>query len=331
MDPNEISPTRDRQHAAFETFLRRGREALTTEDRALLVEARDQTAGTNSAGGYLVPPGYWDRISEVLKAYGGLLGVANVLTTSTGNPIQWPNNDDTANTGAILGEATQVVEQDLTIGTRTLGAYTYTSNQIRVSNPLLEDSAFDLNTWILSKFTTRWGRAIAADLAGGTGTGQPTGIVPNATVAVTGATGQTTTIIYDNLVDLIHSVDPAYRATGRCRFLMSDSARGVIAKIKDQYGRPLFVPSLIAGQPDTILGYPITIDQSVPVMAASAKSVLFGDFYAGMVVRLVGTGHMARLPERYADYNETGFVGFVRLDGRPDDPNAVKAYSNSAT
>lgn len=326
--PAESAEARE---AAFEAFLRRGRAEMTPEQRALLVETRDQTEGTSTAGGYLVPPGYWRRISEVLKAFGGLLGVSNVLETETGQPIQWPNNDDTANVGSILAEATQVTELDLTIGTRTLGAYTYTSNLIRASNQLLEDSAFDLNNWIPQKLAIRWGRAIANHLVNGTGVSQPTGILSSVVTGVTGAVGETVTCIYDDLVNLSHSVDPAYRQLNRCRYLMADSSRAVVARIKDAYGRPLFQPSTIASEPDTILGYPVTIDQAMPAMAANAKSILFGDFTSGMVVRRVNTARMLRLVERYADYDETGFVGFVRLDARPDDLNAVKAFANSAT
>ncbi|HET9733182.1 MAG TPA: phage major capsid protein [Acidimicrobiales bacterium] len=318
----------------FERFLRFGVGSVAAEDRALLVrdtEFRDQTAGTNSAGGYLVPPGYWQRISEVLKAYGGLYGLANVVMSTTGNPIQWPNNDDTANAGSILGEATQVAELDLTIGTRTLGAYTYTSGLIRVSNQLLEDSAFDLGTWFNTRLSVRIARAIANHLVNGTGTNQPTGILPSVRTGVTGATGQTTTVIYDDVVDLIHSVDAAYRQLGRCAFVMNDQTVGVVDKIKDQVGRPLFVPAPTENAPATIMGYPVVVDNAMPIMSAGAKSILFGDFYAGMVVRQVSTMAVHRLVERYADFNESAMVAFMRADARPDDPNAVAAYANSAS
>ncbi len=319
---------------AFRNFLRHGMQDLSHEDRAIMsarMERRALAEGTTTAGGYLVPQGYWKRISEVLKAYGGLLGISNVIHTSTGIPLPWPNNDDTANVGGILGENTQVTELDLTVGQRILNAWTYTSNLILVSLELLQDSAFDLDEWIPKKLGVRIGRAVANHLMNGTGTGQPTGIISSVATGVTGATGQTTSIIYDNLVDLVHSVDPAYRAGGNCRFVMADTSLGVIRKLKDSYGHPLWQPSVSASDPDFLLGYPLTIDQATPVMAANAKSVLFGDFEAGMVVRQSLDTTMMRLTERYADYLQVGFVGFLRLDARPDDPNAVKAYANSAT
>lgn len=319
---------------AFGNFLRHGIAELSAEDRSIMqarFEKRAQAEGTTTAGGYLVPEGYWKRISEVLKAYGGLLGLSNVIHTSTGNPLPWPNNDDTANIGSIIGENTQVTELDLAIGQRILNAWTYTSNLVLVSLQLLQDSAFDLDEWIPKKLGIRLGRAIANHLVNGTGTGQPTGILTSVVTGTTGATGETTSIIYDDLVNLQHSVDPAYRAGGNCRFVMNDSSLGVIRKLKDAYGHPLWQPTVSDGNPDMLLGHPLTIDQAMPSMAANAKSILFGDFAAGMVVRQSLDMQMMRLTERYADYLQVGFFGFMRLDARPDDPNAIKAFANSAT
>ncbi len=323
-----------RLNDVFRNFLRRGINDLNADERSIMAsrfERRAQGEGTSTAGGYLVPQGYWKRISEVMKAYGGLLNISNVIHTSTGNPLPWPNNDDTANVGGILGENTQVTEVDLAVGQRILNAWTYTSNLILVSLELLQDSAFDLDEWIPKKLGIRIGRAVANHLINGTGTGQPAGILSSVATGVTGATGQTSTLIYDNLVDLIHSVDPAYRAMGNARFVMNDLTLGAIRKLKDNYGHPLWQPSVSDKDPDLLLGYPLTIDQAMPVMAANAKSILFGDFEAGYVVRQSLDVQMMRLTERYADYLQVGFFGFNRLDARPDDANAVKTYVNSAT
>ena len=324
----------ERVTQAFSNFLRRGLSDISAEDRAIMqarFERRAQSEGTTTAGGYLVPTGYWKRISEVLKAYGGLFGISNVIHTTSGQPLPWPNNDDTANVGAIIGENTQVAEVDLAVGQRILNAWTYTSNLVLVSLELLQDSAFDLDAWIPKKLGIRIGRAVANHLVNGTGTGQPTGILSSVATGTTGATGETTSIIYDDLVNLVHSVDPAYRAGGNCRFVMNDLSMAVIRKLKDNYGHPLWQPSITDKSPDLLLGYPLTIDQAMPVMAANAKSVLFGDFEAGMVVRQCLDIQMMRLTERYADYLQVGFFGFSRLDAHPDDPNAIKAFANSAT
>jgi len=319
---------------AFGTYLRHGMERLDHEERQLLLnnqqEVRAQGVATTSVGGFLVPPGYRTVLSETLKAYGGLINYANVITTSTGNPLQWPTNDDTGNVGSILAENTAITELAVAFGSRTLGAYMYTSRLVLVSLQLLQDSAFDLDTWLPKKLGQRLGRAVAAHLIAGTGSGQPTGISTNVVTGKTGATGQTLTVIYDDLVDLEHSLDPAYRGPN-CRYLMNDATLKVIRKLKDNQGRPLWVPVPAPGFAAQINGWPYVIDQGMPVPAANAKSILFGDFNLGFIVRQVLDVQMVRLTERFADQLQVGFFGFQRLDAAPDDPAAVKAYVNSAT
>lgn len=335
--PEQVEEKRSRDYErAFGTYLRHGMERLETEQRQLLLanqappELRAQGVGTTTAGGFLVPPGYRQVLSETMKAYGGLINHANVITTSTGNPLQWPTNDDTGNVGAILSENTQIAQQDVTLGSRTLGAYVYTSKLVLVSLQLLQDSAFDLDSWLPKKLGQRLGRAVAAHLIAGTGSGQPTGITTNVTIGKTGATGQTLTVTYDDLVDLEHSIDPAYRGPN-CRYLMSDATLKVIRKLKDTTGRPLWVPVPAPGFAAQINGWSYTIDQGMPVPGANAVSILFGDFGLGFIVRQVQDVQMVRLTERYMDFLQVGFFGFQRLDAAPDDPNAVKAYKHSAT
>ena len=328
-----------RYEQAFGNFMRRGITGINSEDRALLqsnfgpVEERAQSVGTNSGGGYFVPQGYRAVITETMKAYGGLLNIANVITTDTGNPLPWPGVDDTGNVGAILSENTQVSTQDITITQQTLNAYTYTSKLVLVSLQLLQDSAFNLDSYVPRELGVRIGRAVAAHLVTGTGSSQPTGIfnAPPAGKTITGTTGQTTTVIYDNLIDTIHKVDPAYRQQGDPRWLMADQSLAVVRKLKDTQGHPLWQPSVQAGVPDTLLGYGVTVDNGAPAMGANNYPIAFGDFHRGMLVRQVLGVQMLRLEERYADYLQVGFLGFSRLDAKPDDASAVAFYRNSAT
>jgi HK97 family phage major capsid protein len=352
--PEQASETRAKQYEeAFSSYMRGGMEPLTTEQRGLLMqnmvsgtEMRAQGIASGAVGGYLVPPGFRAVLQENLKAYGGLINYANVITTDTGQPLQWPTVDETGNIGQILAENTAMSQGAVTFGTRTLGAYVYTSNLVLVSLQLLQDSAFDLNTWLPRALGTRIGRAVAAHLITGTGTGQPTGIVPNVTVGKTGTTGQTLTITYDDLIDLEHSVDPAYRVPMRqgygdlqgmdndrqsAMFVLNDSMLKVIRKLKDSQLRPLWVPVPAPGFPPTINGWPYVIDQGMPAPGANNKTVLFGDINAGYIVRQVQGIQMVRLTERYADFLQVGFFGFSRLDAAPDDPNAIRAYQHSAT
>jgi HK97 family phage major capsid protein len=273
-------------------------------------------------------------MQEAMKAYGGLINLANVITTSTGNTLQWPTNDDTANKGAILAENTQISETDLTFGTRAIGAHTYTSKLVRVSLQLLQDSAFDLNAWLPRKLGERIGRAIAEDLISGTGVAEPTGLLPNATASgVTSTAASWTTrnagndaLVFDALIDLEHSIDPAYRTN--TRFLVSDKVLSTLRKVKDADNRPLWLPVPTPGMPATINGQPYAIDQGMPAKstwASADRPVLYGNFREGYLVRQVLDVQQVRLAERYADYLQVGFFGFMRMDAMPDDANAVKA------
>ena len=322
-----------RYEEAFGVYLREGMGGLAVEQRRMLEQgrkdARAQGVGTDSAGGYLVPEGFRGTLTESLLAFGGLMGDIEVITTSTGNSLPWPTNNDTGNVGAILAENTQVTEQDVAFDENELGAYTYTSKMVRVSLQLLQDSAFSLETWLPAKLGERIGRAIAAHIATGTGTGQPTGLITGGTVGVTGAVGATAAITYDNLIDLEHSVNSAYRP--RAKYALSDQSLKLIRKLKDGDDRPLWVPIPAPGFSATINGYSYTVDDALAAPAPGAKSLVFGDLAAGYVGRQVLGVQLMQLRERYADYLQVGFLAFSRWDSAPDDTQAYRVFQHGAT
>lgn len=314
---------------AFDRWMRAGIAKLDPESRALMeANFRAQQVATGAAGGYTVPEGFWAKVTETLKAYGGVREVAELVTTSAGNPLPWPTNDDTGNVGEILDEGNAVSEQDMTFGQKTLGAYTASSKMIRVSDLLLQDTGVDIESYLARKLGERIGRIQNTRLTTGTGSSQPQGIVTGATTGET--TAGATAITYLDILDLIHSVDPAYRNSGRCRFMMHDTIMKTIRAIKDDsggsgLGRPLWEPSVQVGVPDTFLGYPITINQDMAsAVTTTQKTALFGDFAAGYVVRVVSGGTMRRLEERYAEYLQTAFFGYERFDGLVQDASAYK-------
>jgi HK97 family phage major capsid protein len=335
---DDVDPEAGEYRQAFNAMLRRGVGRLSADQQSVLergfgeIDTRALSSVTDAAGGYTVPDEFSNRLVETMKAYGGLLGIVDVLTTASGTDLLWPTNDDTANEGAILDENTQISEQDVAFGQGKLKAYTYTSKLIRVPLQLLQDSAIDIEAFLARRIGERIGRAVAGHIATGAGTTQPVGVA-NATVGfgvgVTGATGNTTTVTYDSLVDLEHSVDPAYR--GSAQYAMNDLTLAAIRKLKDSQNRPLWVPSVAGGVPSTINGRPYTIDNKLPAPAANAKSILFGDFKTGYIARRVSGAQVLRLSERYADFLQVGFFGFARWDGVIQDAAAVKAYKHSAT
>ncbi|MDQ7039783.1 MAG: phage major capsid protein, partial [Rhodothermus sp.] len=204
---------------------------------------------------------------------------------------------------------------------------------VRVSLQLMQDSAFDLEEFLADIFADRLGRALQDHITNGDGTTQPEGILTAIPAAqtVVGATGQTTSVTYDDLVTLIHSVDPAYRSSPRAAFMMHDTTLAALRRLKDNSGRPLWQDGLQAGEPPRLLGFRVIVNNTMPQMSASAKSIVFGDF-SKYILREVGQGLVVRrLDERYAEYLQTALLGFARYDGRVLQPAAFAVYQNSAT
>jgi HK97 family phage major capsid protein len=286
--------------------------------------------GTGSAGGYLVPPEFRSALIEQVTFVAAMRQFAEVITTDTGANLPWPTVDDTAQEGAILGENTQVSEQDVTFGQNSLDAYMYTSKLVRVSLQLLNDNAFNLNSWLPRALGRRIGRIQNRHYTVGTGTAQPDGIITSATVGVTLPTGNTTSLTYDGLVDLIDSIDPSY-INSNSRFMMNQATRKTFRKLKDSQNRPLWEPSLQVGVPDSILGYPVALNNYMATPAANAKTVLFGDINAAYVIRDVSDVAVMRLTERYADFLQVGFLAFQRSDGTLQNASAAKVLVQSAT
>ncbi|RVH50704.1 phage major capsid protein [Sinorhizobium meliloti] len=317
--------------SAFRSYLRHGLEDMPAEQRKIVREMRAQAVGTDSKGGYLVPEGFMAELVKSLKAWGPMLdpGVTRGLTTTAGNSIPWPTMDDTSNEGSLIGENTQVTESEVAFGTKTLEAYKYTSGVVLVSAELLQDSAIDVEGTVRSAMAERIGRIGNRHLTVGTGSSQPNGIVTAAT-AVTGVAAAAA-ITFDNLIDLFHAVDPAYRDDPSARWMFNDGTLKALRKIKDAEDRYVWQPADVrTGAPATILEKPYSINQAVAAIGASNKSVVFGAFNR-YVVRMVREFAIRRLVERYADYDQTGFIGFTRLDGELLDAAAVKTLQHAAS
>jgi len=326
-DPEDAEERKAKQAEAFRSFLAYGMNGLTPEQRQLMAarqanltpEMRAQAVGLDTAGGYLVPDGFICRIESAQKAYAGIRNTrATVIRTNSGNDINWPTSDDTSNKGELLGENKQVSEQDITLGSKTLRAYMFSSKLVRVSIQFLQDvEVGDIEGWITDKLGERIGRAQATYNLTGTGSNQPEGL---ATAATSGVTADAEAdITYEELVDLEHSVDPAYRTNAE--WLMGDGTLKLFKKKKDGEGRPLWVPGVAVREPDTILGYRYAVDQEIPDPATGEKTLYFGDF-SKFLLRDVRQMQLLRLTERYADYLQIGFLLFVRHDSALIDAGA---------
>jgi HK97 family phage major capsid protein len=322
---------------AFSTFMRQGMDALDSDQRKLMrshFQAPQNAAGvgTSAGGGYAVPPEFREQFVQVKKAYGNVAAEAENITTETGASMPWPVNDDTGNVGAILAENTQVSEQDVTLSTASINAYMYTSKLVRASLQILNDwNGFE--GWLAGRLGERLGRITNAHFTTGTGTSQPLGLVTGATTGVTGTGSFASTggISGDNLIDLIESLDDAYGASNNLKFMGHQSVRKAVRKIKDTTGAYMWQPGLTAGAPNTLLGFPFVVNNDMATLAASSKSLLFGDFREAYLVRTVQGVTTMRLTERYADFLQVGFLLFERQDGTVQNANAYRAFATTVT
>jgi HK97 family phage major capsid protein len=333
VDPTVARLASPEYKAAYRKYLRHGANELNQDERRTLrgglTETRTQSSASGPSGSYTVPTTLAGEIEVALKYFGGMRQVASSIKTAGGGVLNWPTNNDTTNVGAILSGSAP--EQDLTFGSVPFSAYTYTTKQIPVQNELLEDSAFDLDQFVRDAFVNRIGRIQNTHFTVGTGTGQPTGIVTASTVGITAATGGTTMVTYNNLVDIIHSVDIAYRPNAK--YMFNDLTLAAIRKLTDNYGRPLLGLGINGGDPDSILGFRYVVNNDIAPMAANASSILFGDFSKYMIRDVANSLAIMRLSELGALSNQTIFVGFVRGDGQALDAGTHpwKSFVNSAT
>ena len=269
-----------------------------------------------------------------MKDFGGMRSVATVIATDMGNDMSFPTSDGTSEVGELIAQNTTATAADPTFGTISLAVYKFSSKIVAIPFELLQDSQINVASFVESRLVKRLGRITNQYFTTGTGTSQPRGVVTGAGTGKTGTTGQTTTVIFDDLVDLVHSVDPAYRAAPGVRFMMNDASLKVIRKLKDSQNRPVFLPGydgLGGAMGDSLLGYGITVNQDMATMAANAKSIAFGDF-GQYVIRDVMAPTLFRFEDSaYAKLGQVGFLMWHRAGGNLLDSGAVKLYVNSAT
>lgn len=385
VDQNESR--KEREARAFSAYLRfgdAGVNALSAEERSTLrptdqsLETRFNplstapgapSAGSTLAGegGYLVPQGFWMNLQVALKEFGGIAPLFRQVSTESGNPMPWPTHDPTSIVGTLLSENTQVTEVDFSFGQGMLSAWTFTSGLHLASIQIINDSAFDVDSFVRDRVGESIGRAIAAYAHTGTGSSQPLGIetaitargavsgfggtggsgaqgglyLPVAASTVytfthpTGATKLSSGLMgFDDVLNMIATVDPAYRVGAT--WVMSDIDLQKMRGVTDQFGHPLWNPSVQVGgnEPDRLYGYPVVIDNNTTSFSTSASTLggpIFGAMDHAMVQRTVNQAGVMRLVERYADFLQVGYIGYMRTDIRSNDMRAVTQFKQNAT
>jgi HK97 family phage major capsid protein len=252
-------------------------QELSDEHRAVIkagaTEFRAQTAGTTTAGGFTVPTELAAVVDKTLKMWGPMYdeAICTVLNTSGGNPLDFPKTDDTATAVAQHTEAAAMTDDggvDAVFAKMTLGAFAYNTEWVQISMELLQDSAINIEQFIGELLGERLARRVNTELTVGDGTGDPLGIVAASALGDTAAA--TGAITGDELIDLVHSVDPAYRASPKTRFMFNDSTLAAIRKLKDGDGNYLWqMGDVRVGEPGRLLGYNYSVNQAI----TSARSV----------------------------------------------------------
>ncbi|MEM1346223.1 MAG: phage major capsid protein, partial [Pseudomonadota bacterium] len=258
----QIKTPAETELRAFEDYLSRG-NAMAPESRAALEEVRAQGVTGNAAGGFTVPTTLVPELITAMRRVSPMLdpGLTRVLVTASGEQLTMPFNDDTANEATLIGENVDLPERDFAFGEVVVASYKFSSGTVKVSTELLEDAAIDINTMVLQGLSTRFSRGVGRMLTNGTGVNQPQGIVPAASVGVTGAAGA---ITFDDLIDLQHSVDPAYRAAPTTAFMFSDPVLRDLRKIKNNDGYYIWQPASVqTGAAATILGERYAVNQAM--------------------------------------------------------------------
>lgn len=343
--PGEIDPKSPK--ALFNKWVRQGDQALSAADWQVIRNVMSTTTG--SEGGFTVPAEISSTLYDAMKAFGAMRTLAEVFRTADGRPLSFPTSDGTSEVGELIAQNVTATGLDPTFGTVALDVYKYSSKIVAAPIELLQDTTIDMESFIRKRLGQRLGRINNQHFTTGTGTAQPRGIVTGSTVGRVGATGQTTTIIYDDLVDLVHSVDPAYR-TSRSAFMTSDTLMRVLRKLKDTQNRPLWLPSWEAGISrgvgsqnggynsddsvapfDLLMGYPIYVNNDMAAPAANARSLVFGDFSYYKVRDALEVQMFRFADSNYVRLGQIGFLAWSRSGGNLVDTNAVKHYAHSAT
>ncbi|MBY0520374.1 MAG: phage major capsid protein [Sphingomonas sp.] len=315
--------------AAFEQFLRAGAS----------VEMKAFTGLTGDAGGYAVPREIDAVIDATLKSVSPIRAIANVvrvgtagyrkLVTTGGTPSGWA-----AETGTRTETATPVFVE---IAPPMGELYANPS----ASQAMLDDAQFDVEAWLADEIAMEFAKAEGAAFVNGNGTNRPKGFLQAPTASTGDATRAFGTLQYlasgaagdfaanpqDRLIDLVQSLRGPYRQGAS--FVMNSATLARIRKFKTSEGAFIWSPGLAAGQPATLLGYPVVEAEDMPDIAANALAIAFGDFRAGYLI--AERTETAILRDPYSNKPFVNFYATKRIGGCVSNSEAIKLMKFSVS
>lgn len=337
---NGARTERETENDGFRAYLRTGKP------NADLTRSNAQTTGTGSSGGFTVPEDFRVRITEVIKSFGGVLGDAELLTTTDGRSLPFPTIDDTANTSVIAAEnvAPASAGADLVFGEVNLGAYEYNATgtgntPLALPRALVQDSAVDIESLVARQLGLRLRRKMAVDAISGTASGEPEGILDG----ITGLETVGTTLEYSDLVSLVMSLDAAYWPNAK--FYCNQTALGVIAQIEDTNGNLIFKQAVTVTDgsstrvfPALAIGpllVPVVPDNDMPALTLTAGAginwAVFGDVQESYIWRQVRDVEVLVDPYSANDKRQIKYNAWVRADGAQKNTTSYKVAAGHTT
>ena len=298
------------------------RSLVSGEIRSAKFETRNTL--TKSSTGAPVPTSFYDKVVAILTYISPLSGAGTKIRTASGETLQIPSTSS-AGTALIKAEAATIVEGDPVFNSLVSMSSFKASQLLQVSRELISDNGLsgpDLLGFLAEQIGTSMGVLIDNKLTLGTGTVEPTGIVTSASSGVTGSTFAPTA---DNLIDLVYSVNAAYRNRPGVAFLASTSAIQAIRKLKTTTNEYIFEPNYQVGQPDRLLGFPLLESTQMAAVGSAAKSVIFGDM-SQFYIREVGAMELARSDDFAFATDLVSLRATYRFDSRLIQTSAVKFF-----
>ena len=281
--------------------------------------------GELTEGGYTVPDEFEHQLIEGLEDENIMRGLVHIIRTGSGDhkiPIVASHG-----TGSWVEEEGTIPESDDAFSQISLSAHKF-ATMIRISRELLNDSAFDLASYIAHEFVRRAGAAEEQAILTGDGSHKPIGLLHATLGAETGVTtASATAITADELIDMQHSLKSGYRR--KAVWIMNDATISAIRKLKDGQGQYIWQPGIKEGAPDMMFNQKVLMSNYMPLIASGNKVILYGDYSYYWLAEREGRT-LERLNELYAVTDQVGFKMTERLDGRLILPEAVKCLKMKA-
>lgn len=294
------------------------------------VDFRTLSKLTAAAGANTVKTSFYEKLIAHLIEVSGIMSAGpTVLQTTSGEQIQVPKTTAHSSAG-LIAEAGTITASDPTFGQVPLDAFKY-AFLLQVSNELLSDTSVDLEGYLAMQAGRALGNAFGTHAITGTGSAQPNGLVTASTLGKTGSAAVVGAFTGDDLIDLKYSVIEPYRNSKSCVWLMKDATIAAVRKLKaSTSGDYYWQPSLVAGEPDMLLGHRVVTDPNVAAVALSAKSVVFGDV-AQYFVRLVNGVRFERSDDYAFNTDMVTYRAILRADGDlVDTTGAVRHFIGNA-